>query len=132
MIDEAKLQAFLGKAVGEMGAAVSAALVLIGDKLGLYRAMAAAGGPISPGELAMRTGTAERYVREWLAAQAAGGYVTYDPATRGGVAARRRGAGAGASPRKRSSSSAAHARASFDPFTCSAIAARFGRISNWR
>jgi len=80
-IDETKLNQFMEKAVGDMGAAIHAGLVLIGDKLGLYKAMAGAG-PLSPQELAQRTGTRERYVREWLAAQAAGGYVTYDPATR--------------------------------------------------
>jgi SAM-dependent methyltransferase len=80
-VDAEKLQQFVGKAVGDMGAAMAAALVVIGDRLGLYKAMAAAGGPISPAELAGRTETAERYVREWLNAMAAGGYVTYDPAT---------------------------------------------------
>jgi SAM-dependent methyltransferase len=79
--DEAKLHAFMGKMVGDMGAALSGALVLIGDKLGLYQALAD-GGAATPEELAGRTGTAERYVREWLAAQAASGYVDYDPATR--------------------------------------------------
>jgi len=79
-IDEAKLNAFMGKAVGEMGAAMNAALVLLGEKLGLYKAMAGAG-PLSPAELAKKTNTDERYVREWLNAQAAGGYVTYDAAT---------------------------------------------------
>jgi 2-polyprenyl-3-methyl-5-hydroxy-6-metoxy-1,4-benzoquinol methylase len=79
-IDEDKLNAFMGRAVGDIGAAMSAALVLIGDELGLYKAMAAAG-PITPGELAKRTETTERYVREWLNNQAAGGYVTYDPAS---------------------------------------------------
>ena len=78
-IDEQKLNQFMGQAVGDVGAAISAALVLIGDELGLYKAMAAAG-PITPGELATRTETTERYVREWLNNQAAGGYVTYDPA----------------------------------------------------
>jgi SAM-dependent methyltransferase len=76
-IDEAKMQAFLGQAVGDVGAAMSAVLALIGDKLGLYKAMAGAG-PLSVAELARRTGTAERYVREWLGNQAAGGYVAYD------------------------------------------------------
>ena len=66
------------RAVDEVGATLNAALVVIGDKLGLYRAMAGAG-PLTPAELAARTGTAERYVREWLNAQAAGGYVDYDP-----------------------------------------------------
>ena len=76
-IDENKLNQFMGRAVGDIGAAMSAALVLIGDELGLYKAMAAAG-PVTPGELAKRTETNERYVREWLNNQAAGGYVTYD------------------------------------------------------
>src|SRR3989454_1356842 len=80
-VDEGKLREFVGKAVGEMGAAMNAALVVLGDKLGLYKAMAGAG-PLTSAELARRTGCAERYVREWLAAQAAGGYVTYDPPTR--------------------------------------------------
>ena len=61
-----------------MGAAISGLLLHIGDRLGLYKAMAGAG-PISSATLAERTGTAERYVREWLANQAAGGYVVYDP-----------------------------------------------------
>ena len=65
----------------------------MGDKLGLYRAMAGAG-PLTPTELAERTGTAERYVREWLNAQAAGGYVEYDPATRPLHPAARAGGGA--------------------------------------
>jgi 2-polyprenyl-3-methyl-5-hydroxy-6-metoxy-1,4-benzoquinol methylase len=77
-IDEKKLTDFLGKVVGDVGAAMSAALVVIGDKLGLYKAMAE-GGPMTSVDLAQRTGTTERYVREWLNAQAAGGYVTYDP-----------------------------------------------------
>jgi len=77
-IDAARLDAFIARVVGELGAAASAVLVRIGDRLGLYRAMAEAG-PITPAELATRTGTAERYVREWLANQAAGGYVSYDP-----------------------------------------------------
>ena len=79
-IDEAKLQAFLGKAVGDFGTAASAALVVIGDKLGLYKAMAGAG-PLTSTELAQRTGTTERYVREWLVNQAAAGYLDYDPST---------------------------------------------------
>jgi SAM-dependent methyltransferase len=76
-IDNEKLESFLHTVVGDLGATLNAALVRIGDKLGLYRAMAN-GEPTSPAELAERTGTAERYVREWLAAQAAGGYVSYD------------------------------------------------------
>ena len=79
-VDQQKLEAFLGKAVSDFGSAVSAALVLIGDKLGLYKAMAH-GGPLTSAELARRTGTTERYVREWLVNQAAGGYVDYNPAT---------------------------------------------------
>jgi SAM-dependent methyltransferase len=79
-MDQDKLQAFIEKAVGELGAALNVALVVIGDKLGLYKAMAA-GGPMTPAELAKKTGTAERYVREWLSAQAAGGYVTYEAAS---------------------------------------------------
>ena len=76
-IDEKKLHEFMMKAVGDMGAAIGAALIVIGDKLGLYKAMAGAG-PMTSAELASKTGTAERYVREWLAAQAASGIVTYD------------------------------------------------------
>ena len=77
-IDEGKLMQFVFRAVEEVGATLNTALVVIGDKLGLYRALANAG-PLTPGELAERTGTAERYVREWLNAQAAGGFVSYDP-----------------------------------------------------
>ena len=77
-IDEAKLQAFVGRVVGDFGAALSSTLVYIGDKLGLYKAMATSG-PVTPAELAGMTGTVERYVREWLINQAAGGYVEYDP-----------------------------------------------------
>jgi hypothetical protein len=79
-INEAKLHAFLGQAIGEMGAAINAALILIGDKLGLYKGMANAG-PLTSDELAKKTGLSERYVREWLSAQAAGGFITYDAAT---------------------------------------------------
>ena len=76
-IDQSRLDAFLGQAVGDLGAAISVALTVIGDKLGLYAAMDGAG-PLTPADLAARTGTTERYVREWLSNQAAGGYVTYD------------------------------------------------------
>ncbi len=79
-VDGDKLMAFVFRAVDEVGATLNAALVVLGDKLGLYRAMAGAG-PLTPGELAARTGTTERYVREWLNAQAAGAYVEYDPVT---------------------------------------------------
>ena len=78
-IDEAKLQEFLGKAVGDLGAAMSATLVLVGDRLGLYKALAAAA--LTPAELASRTDTNERYVREWLGNQGAGGYVQFDAAS---------------------------------------------------
>jgi len=81
MIDEAKVHGFVEKALGDLGSALTASLVVIGDKLGLYRAMADAG-PTTPAELAARTGTTERCTQEWLAAQAAAGYVHYDPATR--------------------------------------------------
>src|SRR4030081_2346321 len=77
-IDEAKLEAFMGQAVTDMGAIISAPLMVIGEKLGLYKAMAGAG-PLTSQEVAERSGAAERYVREWLRNQAAGGYVTYDP-----------------------------------------------------
>lgn len=76
-IDQARLDEFVGKAVGDLGSALTAALVVVGDKLGLYKALAQAG-PLTPAELAARTRTTERYVREWLNAQAAAGYVTYD------------------------------------------------------
>ena len=79
-INEEKLHEFLGKVVCDVGSAASGVLVVIGDKLGLYRAMAD-GGAVTPAELAKRTELSERYVREWLNAQAAGGYVTYDAAT---------------------------------------------------
>ena len=77
-IDEAKLEAVMGQAVTDMGAVISAPLFILGEKLGLYRAMAGAG-PLTSDEVAQRSGTAERYVREWLRNQAAGGYVAYDP-----------------------------------------------------
>ena len=78
-VDEDKLESFLGKAVGDLSASVSAVLMLIGDELGLYAALAE--DRLSAAELAQRTGTNERYIREWLANQAAGGYVEYDGAT---------------------------------------------------
>src|SRR5438093_5195724 len=77
-IDLKKLEAFVFRAVDEVGATLNTALVVMGDRLGLYRALAGSG-PLTPAELAERTGTTERYVREWLNAQAAGGYVEYDP-----------------------------------------------------
>jgi SAM-dependent methyltransferase len=78
-LDEAKLNEFMNKAVGDMGAAMNASLIALGEQLGLYKAMGS-GEPMSSAEIAQKTGTAERYVREWLNAQAAGGYVNYDPA----------------------------------------------------
>src|ERR1700710_3054145 len=77
-LDGAKLEQFVFRAVDEVGATLNAALVVIGDKLGLYRALAGTGG-LSPAELAERNRTAEPYVREWLNTQAAGGYVEYYP-----------------------------------------------------
>ncbi len=79
-INEAKLHELLGKAIVDFGATFQAALAVIGDQLGLYKALAGAG-PLMPGELAAHTSTAERYVREWLNTQAAGGYVDYHPET---------------------------------------------------
>ncbi|HEV8329161.1 MAG TPA: hypothetical protein VGQ08_16915 [Nitrospiraceae bacterium] len=75
-----KLNAFMGKPVGDIGAALSDNMVPLGDKLGLYKTMAKVG-PVTPAELAKATKTTERYVREWLGNQAAGGYVTYDAGT---------------------------------------------------
>src|SRR3954453_2684628 len=75
-IDQAKLEAFMGQFVQDMGAAATAPLVVLGDKLGLYKAMADSE-PVTPAELAERTGCRERYVREWLCQQAASGYVEY-------------------------------------------------------
>jgi SAM-dependent methyltransferase len=75
-MDETVMMDFVHKAVGDVGAVLAGSMVVIGDRLGLYRAMAGAG-PISSEELAQQTGTTERYVREWLGAQAATGYVTY-------------------------------------------------------
>jgi len=77
-VDEAKLETFMGQAVGDLGAAISGVLVYLGDQLGLYKAMAGAG-PLRSAEVAGRAGCDERYVREWLGNQAAGGYVVYDP-----------------------------------------------------
>jgi 2-polyprenyl-3-methyl-5-hydroxy-6-metoxy-1,4-benzoquinol methylase len=76
-IDESKLNEFMGKAVADMGAAIHAVMILIGDRLGLYKAMADSLS-VSPEQLAARTGLHERYVREWLNANAASGYVVYD------------------------------------------------------
>src|SRR4051794_4724232 len=77
-IDELKLHELLSKMVADMGAAAAAPLVILGDKLGLYKALAA-DGPLTTEKLAGQTGTTERYVREWCAAQAGSGYIEYDP-----------------------------------------------------
>lgn len=79
-IDEAKLNAFMAQALADMGGGFTVTLVRIGEQLGLYKAMSGAG-PVTPAEVAERTNTNERCIREWLNAQAAGGYVTYDAAT---------------------------------------------------
>lgn len=79
-LDEMKLQEFVGKMVNEMGAAANGALILIGDRLGLYKALFK-NGPMTSTELAQATNTAERYVREWVSAQAASGYVEFDTTT---------------------------------------------------
>lgn len=77
-IDQAKLEALIGRMLGDVGAAMGAALVLIGDKFDFYKTLSATG-PMTAAELASRTGTVERYVREWANAQAAAGYIDYDP-----------------------------------------------------
>src|SRR5450432_184350 len=78
-VDTKKLEQFLGQFVNDLGATVHAGMVVIGERLGLYKALAAS--PLTAAELAAITRTDERYVREWLASQAAGGYVTYNPQT---------------------------------------------------
>ena len=78
-LDEKALEQFVHQTVGDLAAAISGLMVHLGDRLGLYRAMAGAG-PLTPAALAARTGTSERYVREWLANQAAGGYVAFQAA----------------------------------------------------
>src|SRR5919199_4690070 len=80
-LDNEKLQQFMGKILSDFGGAASSVLVYVGDKLGLYKAMYDFGKPITSQELANITSTSERYVREWLANQAAGGYLTYDPSS---------------------------------------------------
>ena len=79
VIDRSKLNSFLQRAVGDLSAGYGGVMVSLGAKLGLYKAMAGAG-PLSSKELAARSGCAERYVREWLNSQAAGGYVGYHAA----------------------------------------------------
>jgi SAM-dependent methyltransferase len=78
-VDAKKLDEFLGKFINDLGATVHAGMVVIGERLGLYKALAAS--PLKPAELAAITRTDERYVSEWLASQAAGGYITFNPET---------------------------------------------------
>jgi SAM-dependent methyltransferase len=78
-IDMNKFNAFIGQFVNDLGAAVHAGMVVIGEKLGLYKALV--GEELNSAQLAAKTRTDERYLREWLASQAAGGYITYDEAT---------------------------------------------------
>jgi SAM-dependent methyltransferase len=80
VVDEAKLHEFIGKAVVEWGGAYGVLLTFVGDRLGLFKAMAGAGGALTPKELAKKTETHPRIINEWLAAQAAGGFVIYNPA----------------------------------------------------
>lgn len=76
-VNQERLNSFMGKMIGDVGAAMNASLMLLGDKLGLYQALAKQG-PMNASALAKATGTAERYVQEWLSAQAASGYIEYD------------------------------------------------------
>src|ERR1700684_2560447 len=78
-LDLNKLNTFIGQFVTDLGAAVHTGMVVIGEKLGLYKALAQ--GPMTSAELAAKTKTDERYLHEWLSSQAAGGYVTYDAST---------------------------------------------------
>lgn len=79
-LDMQRLDAFMGRFIGDLGATLHAGMVVIGERLGLYKALAE--GPQTSAELAANTGTDERYVREWLSSQAAGGYVEYDPVSK--------------------------------------------------
>ena len=81
-IDQNKIQQFMNKAVGDIAGSSTAMLVIIGERLGLYKAMSQANSPISVKELADKTGTVERLVSEWLANQVASGYIEYDPSSR--------------------------------------------------
>ena len=80
-MDSNKLHSFINQVIGDMGATMHSTLIVLGDKLGLYKAMAGAG-PLTSSELAERTGTTERYVREWLNANAAGSASNYHPSRR--------------------------------------------------
>ena len=77
MPDAARLERFLDKILDDLGGALSISLVRIGDRLGLYKALHAHG-PMTSAQLAEKAGIAERYAREWLAQQAASGYLAYD------------------------------------------------------
>src|SRR5919202_4497136 len=81
-IDQNKSQQFMNKAIGDIAGSSTAMLIIIGERLGLYRAMAKANGPVSVKELAEKTGTVERLLGEWLANQVASGYIEYDPNSR--------------------------------------------------
>ena len=81
MINQEKLQQFLGKMMVDLGAAISVPLVRTGIRLGLYKAMDGAG-PMTSAEFAVKTNISERYAREWLAQNAASGYLSYDPGSR--------------------------------------------------
>ena len=88
-VDGDRLRAFDFRAVGEIAVTLNSALVVMGDRLGYYRVLAGAG-PTTPAGLDERTGTDAHYIREWLGAQAAGGFVDYDP---GWLSSRRPGTG---------------------------------------
>ena len=81
VVDEKKLNEFVEKVGNEWGASMGALLNFVGYRLGLFKAMAGAGGALTPEELARKTGTHPRIIKEWLAAQATGGFVTYNPST---------------------------------------------------
>ncbi len=81
-INQNKIQEFMNKAIGDIASSSSTMLIILGERLGFYKSMAQANGPISAEELANKTGTVERLVREWLANQAASGYIEYDPSSR--------------------------------------------------
>jgi hypothetical protein len=78
MVDNKKLEEFVLKAIGDLGSSLGSMMIILGDRLGLYKALSQFG-PMTSEELAHNTGTAERYIREWLASQAAAGYLSYDP-----------------------------------------------------
>ena len=79
--DQAKVEAFMGKVLSDVAGAYTALMCALGDRLGLFKDLAT-NGPATSGELAARTGTVERYAREWLGGMASAGYLAYDPATR--------------------------------------------------